>query len=63
MNSNTSSRIKRAIIPKTAPKDREPTSPMNTCAGYELNHKNPKPAPTIAVHAMVISAALGTYGI
>ena len=28
-----------------------------------LNHRKPRPAPTIAVHAMVISAAFGTYGI
>ena len=47
-------------MPKAAPKAKEPTSPINTSAGYELNHKNPKPAPTIAVQAIVSSAAFGT---
>ena len=34
-----------AIIP---PSDREPVSPINTCAGYELYHIKPTQAPTKA---------------
>ena len=28
------------------PNDRDPQSPIKISAGYELNHKNPRPAPT-----------------
>ena len=43
------------------PRASEPTSPMKTVAGYELNHKNPKLAPTIAAQNIASSPAPGTY--
>ena len=37
-----------AIVPKSAPRDKEPVSPIKICAGEQLNHKNPKHAPITA---------------
>ena len=33
-------------MPMAPPSARAPVSPMKTAAGYELNHKNPRDAPT-----------------
>ena len=44
-----------AIVASIAPKDKEPTSPINTCAGYELYQRNPSPDPTIALENIAIS--------
>ena len=48
---------------KIAPNEREPTSPMNICAGYELYHKNPRPEPTTALEKIATSETSGKYGI
>src|SRR6185312_2567627 len=37
-----------ATQPIAAPIASAPTSPMNTCAGYVLNHRKPRPAPVNA---------------
>jgi len=51
--------ISTAIIPNAPPKASEPVSPINTCAGYELNQRNPKPAPISAAIKTVNSPAPG----
>ena len=59
---NAISCLKRiAIVPKTAPNDKEPTSPINISAGYELYHKNPNPEPTIALAKIAISEKQKVY--
>ena len=45
--------------PKAPPIASEPTSPINTSAGGELYHRNPRLAPTIAPQKTVSSAAAG----
>src|SRR6185295_11286415 len=37
-----------ATLPMAAPRESEPTSPMKTSAGCELNQRKPRPAPTSA---------------
>src|SRR5262249_9720444 len=37
-----------ATLPMAAPRDSDPTSPMNTSAGWELNQRKPRLAPTSA---------------
>ena len=55
----TSCLIITAIVPNAAPKEREPTSPINICAGYVLNHRKPIPAPIKAPQTISISPELG----
>ena len=38
-----------ATAPSAPPSASEPVSPMNTCAGFALNQRKPRQAPTIAV--------------
>ncbi|MCY1382517.1 hypothetical protein D9M69_705440 [compost metagenome] len=59
MNSTTSWRTMTAMVPSAPPSASAPTSPMKTCAGYALNHKNASPAPPIAAHSTISSAAPG----
>ena len=44
-------------MPSAPPSASEPTSPMNTSAGYELNQRKPRLAPTSAPQNTVSSAA------
>ena len=37
--------INIAIIPRVPPSGIDPASPINICAGFELNHKNPSSDP------------------
>ena len=47
MIANASSCLRMiASNPRQLPNDKEPQSPMNISAGYELNQRNPNPAPT-----------------
>src|SRR6266404_7780049 len=55
--------INTAIIPRDPPRASEPVSPMKTCAGWQLNQRNPRPAPIIAEQKTVNSPAPATYGI
>ena len=48
----------RAITPPNA---KDPVSPINTCAGYPLNHKNPRSAPIIEERKIAISPAPSMY--
>ena len=54
-----SSLSKIAIVAKTAPKDKDPTSPINTSAGYELYQRKPSPAPTIVLENIATSDTPG----
>ena len=49
---------KTAMIPPNA---KLPVSPMNTCAGYELNHKKPIVAPINAAAKTNNSPEPGMY--
>ena len=40
----------------------DPASPMKTCAGYALNHRNPMAAPTNAAHTTTSSPTPGKNG-
>ena len=51
------------MMPSEPPIASDPVSPMNTCAGWQLNHKNPRPAPMSAAQNTVNSPAPFTYGI
>ena len=51
------------MVAKTAPNHKEPISPINISAGYELYQRNPKPAPTMVLEKIAISEAPGKYGI
>src|SRR5436190_8127315 len=46
--STISCRTITAMVPSAPPSASAPTSPMNTCAGYALNHRKARPAPAIA---------------
>src|SRR6185436_10302270 len=59
MPSSSSCLMRMATVPSAAPSASEPTSPMNTSAGYELYQRNPNEAPTSAPQKMVSSAAGG----
>ena len=48
-----------ASVPKAAPVEREPVSPINTSAGEELNQRYPMQAPAMAAVKMVSSPAPG----
>ena len=48
-----------ANVPKAAPDDKEPTSPIKISAGFALNHKKPKQPPKKAVAKIVNSLAKG----
>ena len=39
-----------AMTASVAPSESEPESPMNTCAGWTLNHRKPSSAPMIRAH-------------
>src|SRR5262249_18981050 len=56
-------RVMRATTPIAAPSASEPTSPMNICAGYALNQRNPSPAAARAPQKIASSPAPGTNGI
>ena len=58
-----SSLNRTAIEANDAPNDREPTSPMNISAGYELYQRKPSPEPTIALAKIETSETPGRYGI
>ena len=49
------------IVPSAAPNESDPVSPIKISAGEELNHKNPKHAPTAALAKILNSPALGRY--
>ena len=51
------------MVPKAAPSESEPVSPIKISAGEELNHKNPRHAPTAALAKILSSEALGRYKI
>ena len=57
-----SCRVITAIVPSAPPSASAPTSPMNTCAGCALNHRNAKPAPAIAAQKISSSPAPGMCG-
>ena len=40
----------RAMTASVAPSESEPESPMNTWAGWTLNHRKPSSAPMISAH-------------
>ncbi len=48
------------MAPSAPPIDKEPVSPMKTIAGGALNHRKPRPAPTMAPQKTVSSPAPGT---
>ena len=50
-----------ATTPIIAPKDRLPVSPIKTCAGKELYHKNPTQEPINADMNTTNSPMLGIY--
>src|SRR3546814_1446864 len=51
-----------ATTPSAAPSASAPTSPMNTCAGYALNQRKPRPATAIAVQKIASSPLPAMYG-
>src|SRR3954469_17883822 len=55
--------VSTASMPSAPPSESEPTSPMNTAAGYVLNHKKPVPAPIIAPQKIANSPEPWIYGI
>ncbi len=59
MSSTISWRTMTAMVPSAAPSASAPTSPMNTSAGYALNHRKPRPAPPIAPQITASSPAPG----
>ena len=63
INSKTSFFRRIANVPKAAPVDNEPTSPIKISAGLALNHKKPKQPPKKAVAKIVNSLAKGKYAI
>src|SRR5881394_1765250 len=54
--------INTAMMPSTPPNASDPVSPMNICAGWQLNQRNPRPAPIIAAQKTVNSPAPLTNG-
>src|SRR3569832_1853596 len=48
MGSDSSVLVASATKPSAPPSASAPTSPMNTWAGWVLNHRNPMPAPPMA---------------
>ena len=48
-----------ANVPKAAPEERDPTSPIKIKAGFALNHKNPRQPPKKAAAKIVNSLAKG----
>ncbi|CAM5193994.1 hypothetical protein CDEF62S_04251 [Castellaniella defragrans] len=62
MKSTISWRTITAIVPSAPPSASAPTSPMNTWAGYVLNHRKARPAPAMAAHSTISSDAPGMYG-
>ncbi len=62
MKSTISWRAMTATVPSAAPRASAPTSPMKTSAGYALNQRKPRPAPTIAPQNTASSLAPGIWG-
>ena len=62
MPSTISCRVITATVPRPPPKASAPTSPMKTCAGWALNHKNARPAPASAPQKISTSPAPGMCG-
>ncbi|MNW08883.1 hypothetical protein D3C71_2057500 [compost metagenome] len=62
MASTISCRTMMAIVPRAAPSANAPTSPMNTCAGCALNHRNASPAPAMAAQKINSSPEPGMCG-
>src|SRR5438552_10042930 len=60
---STSFFVSTASAPRPPPRASDPTSPMNTVAGYVLNQRKLMPAPAMAAHNTVSSAAPGMCGI
>ena len=52
-----------ASVPRAAPVDKDPVSPMKISAGEALNQRNPRQAPTIALEKILNSPAFGRYKI
>ena len=52
-----------AMQAKAAPNEREPTSPINISAGYELYQRKPSPDPTMPLAKIATSETSGKYGI
>ena len=63
IKSNSSFFNNTAKVPKAAPEDKEPVSPIKTSAGWELYHKYPMQAPAIAELKIASSPAPGRYRI
>src|SRR5215218_2175934 len=63
MGSASSVLVASATKPMAPPSASAPTSPMNTCAGWVLNHRKPMPAPPIAPQNTASSPDPGTCGI
>ncbi len=49
-----------AVTASVAPSDNAPASPMITCAGWTLNHRNPSRAPMMSAH---IRARFDWFGV
>ena len=62
MASTISCRTMTAMVPSAPPSASAPTSPMNTWAGWVLNHKNARPAPAMAAQKINNSPAPGMCG-
>ena len=60
-NANSCFRI-IASKPRELPNDKDPQSPMNISAGYELNHRKPNPAPTRDAANIATSPEPSMYG-
>ena len=63
INNRSSFLSRMDIVPKAAPNESDPVSPIKISAGEALNHRNPKQAPTTALEKMLNSPALGRYNI
>ena len=61
MGNNNSLRINNATTAMIAPMVKLPVSPINTCAGKALNHKNPTNAPAKALINTETSPIPGIY--
>jgi hypothetical protein len=49
ITSSSSCLVQMAAVPSAPPIASEPVSPMNTLAGWQLNHRKPKAAPASAI--------------
>src|SRR5580698_6944505 len=55
-SSTSSFLVSTAIMPIAPPSDSDPTSPMNTCAGYALYQRKPMPVPNSAAQKIASSS-------